>query len=102
MLFQSNGICPVCKTTGTLWCKSMDWEYRTTGDIYTYLQCPSCQTVFIKEVTHDNFFTIYPSNYYSYSKKTGRVLFGLKNLWDQQTYKTLLKSIPSSTLSVLD
>ncbi|MEP6728393.1 MAG: class I SAM-dependent methyltransferase [Bacteroidota bacterium] len=102
MLFQSNGLCPICKTPGENWCKTQDWEYRATTDWYTYLQCPFCQTLFIKEVLHDDLLNIYPPDYYSFSAKAGRSIFKLKDAWDRYYYKSLLKKIDAVSLSVLD
>jgi len=102
MLFQSNGVCPICKTRGYDWCTTQDWEYRSTKDSYKYLRCPSCHTLFIKEVPHDDLLTIYPPNYYSFSQKAGRSIFKLKNLWDRYFYKSILKKINAASISVLD
>jgi SAM-dependent methyltransferase len=102
MLFQSNGVCPICKTPGEVWCKTQDWEYRSTIDVYTYMRCPSCFTIFIKEVMQQALLNIYPTNYYSFSEKTGRTIFKLKNLWDMYFYKSLLKKMKTASLSVLD
>ncbi len=101
MLFQSNSICPICKTKGEFWCTAQDWEYRSVTDTYTYLRCTSCNTIFIKEVPQDSLLAIYPPNYYSFSEKNGAV-FKLKNLWDRRFYKSLLKKITTASIAVLD
>ena len=102
MLFQSNGVCPICNTPGEVWCTTQDWEYRSTTDFYTYIRCLSCHTLFIKEVPQDDLLTIYPPGYYSFSQKAGRSIFKLKNLWDRYFYKSILKKINAASLSVLD
>lgn len=102
MLFQSNGICPVCKSIGELWCITQDWEYRSTKDFYTYLKCPSCKTLFLKELEGNDLRTIYPPNYYSFISKTSNGIFKLKDWWDGSFYKSILKKIAADNLSVLD
>ncbi len=102
MLFQSNGICPVCKTPGENWCTTQDWEYRSTCNFYTYLKCPSCSTLFLKELTADKLLDIYPPDYYSFSPKSSSMVFKLKDRWDAFFFRSLLKKIPGTTLSVLD
>jgi SAM-dependent methyltransferase len=102
MLFESNNICPVCQTNGNFWCETKDWEYRTTDQSYTYLNCPLCRTIFIQRVPQDQLLTIYPPHYYSFSEKPERLVFRLKNLLDGRFYKSILKKIDHPTLSVLD
>lgn len=102
ILFQSNNACPVCGNKGDYWCTAMDWEYRSTNDQYTYLKCSRCVTIFISEVPQQALAEIYPSNYYSFAKKSGRAIFKLKNAWDQLFFRKILKSIPGDSLSVLD
>ncbi len=102
MLFQSHAICPICLTPGQHWCTTQDWEYRSTTDFYTYLQCPNCLTLFIKEVPHDSLLTIYPPNYYSFSGTAGNSVFKLKDLWDRRFFSSLLKDVTGPALSVLD
>ncbi|MBS1666938.1 MAG: class I SAM-dependent methyltransferase [Bacteroidetes bacterium] len=93
--------CPVCGTNGIFWRDTKDWEYKTSDDSYTYLQCPSCLTIYINEIPKD-LSLIYPSNYYSFTKKSNSLLFRLKNWLDFQFYKPILKSLDAQTLSVLD
>ena len=102
MLFQSQGICPICNTHGKPWCTSQDWEYRFTTDIYYYLKCPSCHTIFLKELKEKHLSGIYPPNYYSFSQKSGSGIFKLKDKWDTRFYKSVLRNICSEKLSVLD
>ncbi len=102
MLFQSQGICPICNTSGKHWCTARDWEYRFATDLYYYLKCPSCHTIFLRELKEDNLSCIYPPNYYSFSQKAGSGIFKLKDKWDTRFYKPVLKNIPSEKLSVLD
>jgi len=102
MLFQPNGICPICTTPGEVWCTARDWEYRAVSDCYTYLRCPACQTLFIKEVPQQTLQEIYPGNYYSFSQNAGRSIFTLKNKWDRLFYQSILKKITAELLSVLD
>jgi len=102
MLFQSNGICPVCKTHGQHWCTTQDWEYRSTTDFYSYLRCPSCYTIFVKEVNQEALSTIYPANYYSFSGRSGSAVFKLKDFWDRQFFTKILKKIAAPSLAILD
>lgn len=102
MLFQSNGICPVCANTGEIWCTTQDWEYRSTMDCYTYLKCPSCLTLFLKELPADNLMDIYPPDYYSFSPRAASIVFKLKDWWDAFFYKSLLKNVKAPSLAVLD
>lgn len=102
MLFQSNGICPVCKSVGVPWCITQDWEYRSTTDFYTYLKCPSCKTLFLKELREDNLLRIYPPGYYSFTQKPGGGIFKLKDWWDASFYKSILKKNSAESLAVLD
>ncbi|MBX3255535.1 MAG: class I SAM-dependent methyltransferase [Chitinophagaceae bacterium] len=102
MLFQSHGICPVCNTPGKHWCTTQDWEYRATTHYYSYLNCPACHTLFLEELKEDNLLNIYPPNYYSFSQKTKKGLFKLKDRLDALFYKSVLKKIPTTGLSVLD
>jgi SAM-dependent methyltransferase len=102
MLFQSHRTCPICNTPGTHWCKAQDWEYRHTPDYYFYLKCPSCNTLFLEELKEDNLLNIYPPNYYSFSQKSGSSIFKLKDMWDTRFYRSVLKKIPATNLSVLD
>jgi SAM-dependent methyltransferase len=102
MLFQSNGICPVCTTPGEKWCITQDWEYRSTTGFYTYLKCPSCFTLFLNELPAANLMDIYPRDYYSFSPTSESVVFKLKDWWDAIFYRSLLKKVQGSSLSVLD
>lgn len=102
MLFQSHGICPVCKTPGKHWCTTQDWEYRSTPDQYNYFKCPSCGTLFLEELKENSLLSIYPPHYYSFSQKTASKLFKLKDWLDTRFYKSLLRKIPTQKLSVLD
>lgn len=102
MLFQSHSICPVCASPGRHWCTTYDWEYRSTTDSYTYLQCPDCFTLFIEEVPQASLQAIYPANYYSFSGRSSSPVFKLKDWWDRQYFTSLLKNIEATKLSVLD
>ena len=101
MQIDQTKCCPVCGINGVFWCDAKDWEYNTSVDIYTYLQCPSCLSIYINEIPKD-LPLIYPSNYYSFTKKSNSVIFRLKNWLDFQFYKPILKSLNPQTLSVLD
>jgi 2-polyprenyl-3-methyl-5-hydroxy-6-metoxy-1,4-benzoquinol methylase len=102
MLFNSDGICPVCQTSGEIWCKTMDWEYRTTDELFTYLRCPKCGTIFVLQVSQDLLSQIYPSNYYSFNQKPERAVFRMKNWIDARFYRKILKQIAGPALSLLD
>jgi 2-polyprenyl-3-methyl-5-hydroxy-6-metoxy-1,4-benzoquinol methylase len=102
MLFQSNSVCPVCKTGGEPWCRVGDREYGATDRIYSYLRCPGCFTIFIKEVPEEQLSQIYPPGYYSFSEHPGKGIFRLKNAWDGVFFKRILKNINAPELSVLD
>ncbi len=102
MLFKSGGICPLCQSPSETWCKTYDWEYRSSQDVYTYLRCTVCGTLFINEVNRAALLDIYPSNYYSFSPKSGSLVFRLKDYWDSYFYQSLLKKMGGPTLSVLD
>jgi SAM-dependent methyltransferase len=102
MLFQTNGICPLCNAKGEDWCTAMDWEYRSTYNTYHYLKCSKCGSLFIKEVPESDLLTIYPKNYYAFGKEGSGLLFKLKNTWDRFYYKSILKNITSCNISVLD
>jgi len=102
MLFQSNSICPVCQTPGQYWCTAQDWEYRSTNDIYTYLRCPACYTLFIKEADVASLSTIYPPHYYSFSGRSASIVFKWKDAWDRRYFRMLLKKIDAPLLAVLD
>ncbi len=102
MLFQSHGICPICNTAGKLWCKTRDWEYRSTADYYSYLKCPSCHTLFLEQLKENSLLNIYPPDYYSYSPGSTGWLFRLKDRWDTRFYKSILRKVSAPNLSVLD
>lgn len=101
MLFESRGICPVCNTPAGHWCTTQDWEYRSTAEYYSYLKCPSCDTLFLEKLEEDDLLKIYPTNYYSFQSSTG-TLFQIKNWWDGRFYKTILKQILQKKIAVLD
>ncbi|HTL08752.1 MAG TPA: class I SAM-dependent methyltransferase [Chitinophagaceae bacterium] len=46
--------------------------------------------------------SIYPPNYYSFSGKSGSLVFKLKDLWDKRFFKSLLRQLPFTSLAVLD
>jgi len=103
MLFDSSNICPVCQTNGIFWCETLDWEYRTTDKSFTYMKCPSCMTLFIRQVPQGHLSAIYPpGKYYSFSNTAEKLLFRLKDRLDSWFYKSILKKIEHPTLSVLD
>lgn len=92
----------MCNSIGEQWCVTQDWEYRSTKDLYAYLKCPSCKTLFLKELQEDSLNKIYPSNYYSFIPKKGGNIFKLKDWWDGIFYRSILSKISSSNISVLD
>jgi SAM-dependent methyltransferase len=102
MLFNSGDFCPVCQTAGKFWCQTKDWEYRTTNEFYTYLKCPKCGSIFVRQVPQDHLTQIYPPNYYSFTRKGDRWVFRIKNGLDTGFYRKILKKITHPDLSVLD
>lgn len=92
----------MCNSIGEQWCVTQDWEYRSTKEFYTYLKCPYCKTLFLKELEGDDLRTIYPTNYYSFISKTNDGIFKIKDWWDGIFYRSILSKINSNNLSVLD
>jgi 2-polyprenyl-3-methyl-5-hydroxy-6-metoxy-1,4-benzoquinol methylase len=102
MLFESSNCCPVCNTEAQFWCQAKDWEYGTSNNLYTYLQCIACKTLFIQNLPHVSLNEIYPENYYAFTKVSDNFLFRLKNKIDQTFYRKWLSKLPSANLFVLD
>ncbi|WP_353778104.1 methyltransferase domain-containing protein [Winogradskyella sp. 3972H.M.0a.05] len=95
--------CVICNSSQTsLWCQSKDLEYHTTDEIYTFYKCGQCSTIFIADFLVDQLPTIYPSNYYSFSKQKKTLGLKVKNYLDRRLFKRLLSKFNNRPINVLD
>jgi len=95
--------CPVCKSQDPqLWSKSRDWEYSSTEEIYDFLHCTNCDTIYIDPMPVDQLEVIYPHNYYSFVSQKKSLPVRLKEYLDKRLFKKLLEQIKGDELNVLD
>jgi len=86
-----------------LFANARDLEYRSTDEVYTYRQCPACESVFLDSPPADRLSVIYPKNYYSYtSDQSPGVAERIKLRLDARLLQQILKQIPGEKLRVLD
>ena len=95
--------CPVCKQKNvSTWSVAKDYEYFSVKDEFTYYKCADCGTIFIYPVPIDKLASIYPPNYYSFSKSTKNIVVRLKEWLDKQFFKKIIKQILNNEINVLD
>lgn len=97
--------CPVCGSSRqSPFATAQDWEYFTSDEAFAYLQCDTCQTVYLNHPPVDRLSEIYPDNYYSYASNPSRGSFiqSVKEWLDAKTFRKLLGRLPGDHLSVLD
>jgi 2-polyprenyl-3-methyl-5-hydroxy-6-metoxy-1,4-benzoquinol methylase len=95
--------CPVCaaKEIGH-WSLAKDYEYFSTTTTYTYYNCTSCRSIFLSPLPVEDLRTIYPSNYYSFVAAKPNIITRIKEGFDKQYFKKLLKRFNAPQLKVLD
>lgn len=81
-----------------------DVEYYTSDELYEYLECDVCESVFLQSAPVGQLHEIYPPNYYSYhlGKQRTSLAESVKNHLDARLFKKLLRQIPGEHLNVLD
>ncbi len=94
--------CSICNAGLKWWCTTSDWEYFTSGDLYSYFQCIQCHSLFIRPVPSNKLSEIYPDHYYSFGKPSENLIFQIKEWLDKRYFSKLLKNIPGPQLHVLD
>jgi len=104
-VIPSDLACPVCRSHDVkFFANARDVEYCTTDDVYRYLQCSKCESVFLENPPVDKLNVIYPANYYSYLQSDAKasLLERVKQRFDARLFKQVLKQIPGDHLRVLD
>jgi len=97
--------CPVCSSERiSFYAHARDTEYCSTDEIYTYLLCSECDTVFLASPPVDRLQEIYPSTYYSYQHDSDghSILQAVKAKLDRRMFTKLLSQLQGNQLSVLD
>lgn len=99
--------CPVCNSAdGRIFAQASDIEYYTSDEIFNYIQCPSCDTIYLDSPPVDQLSKIYPANYYSYDASSKGFLFleKIKIFFDTRTFRKLLfnKNNKKKSIKILD
>lgn len=95
--------CPICGSRKTYpWAQATDLEYFTTDQVFDYLRCDDCGTLFIQPVPAKELARIYPSNYYSFQEGNSSLVERVKQALDRRMFRRLLRSLPGERLDVLD
>lgn len=94
--------CLCCNSFDILfWAKATDIEYFSTGEQFTYYQCQDCSCLFIHPLPNDQLNKIYPSNYYSFSKKIS-FTDSIKEWIDKRYFKSIFKNLRTTSIKILD
>lgn len=101
--------CPVCaKQGGLFFSTATDVEYFSTNDSYTYLECPGCAAIYLRDPPVESLREIYPDTYYAVDGPSiggnplTRLLLSVKGFLDKRLYASLLRKIPGRELACLD
>jgi 2-polyprenyl-3-methyl-5-hydroxy-6-metoxy-1,4-benzoquinol methylase len=97
--------CPVCGSLDiSEFARARDLEYYTSSDLFSYLACDRCHSVFLDSPPVDRLDKIYPSNYYSYgpTAESTSLVERIKEYLDARLFRKLLGQIPGENLAVLD
>lgn len=100
-----DSVCPVCsKPAGRFFARASDVEYYSTNDVYTYLSCSECGSVFLDQPPVNELRTIYPRNYYSYGANGHKasLVDQVKERLDARQFARILRRIPGDQLRILD
>lgn len=81
--------CPTCGTladeTTRVVARGVDYEYDTCSNVFSFLQCPRCDTVFLSpSPARADFKVIYPESYYTVAESSGEEGAGhiIRWAWD--------------------
>ena len=102
---SSRPSCPVCTSVrARVFAQARDVEYYTSNNVFTYLGCDACGSVYLHDPPVDKLHEIYPSNYYSYQPrgKSTSPIEKLKEYLDTRLFRKLLRQIEGENLRVLD
>jgi SAM-dependent methyltransferase len=95
--------CPVCGSDETRpFARGWDVEYRTTAQIFVYLQCTHCDAVFLFDPPVDRLAQIYPPTYYSFAGWNDSLVQRIKKWLDARLFRQLVQALPGARLTVLD
>jgi SAM-dependent methyltransferase len=66
--------CPTCDHgANRLFARGVDYEYRTCSNVFTFVQCERCSTVFLNpRPRREDLSLLYPATYYSTAEAEGR------------------------------
>jgi SAM-dependent methyltransferase len=102
---ESGKRCPVCGSGQVgVFARARDVEYYTSENVYLYLRCGSCHSIFLESPPADRLDEIYPPNYYSYepAQQFTSLTERVKAYLDAGLFRKLLRLIPNDSLRVLD
>ena len=72
--------CPLCKVDITgKYASASDVEYFSSTKTYDFFECGNCKVLFIYPVPVDELSSIYPANYYSFTKMNKSISFKIKD-----------------------
>ena len=97
--------CPVCGSDRwRQFAQARDVEYYSSDQIFTYLSCDNCDSVYLDRPPVDRLRDIYPANYYSYAAqhKPRGIVERVKEYLDVRTFRSLISRIDGDSLNVLD
>jgi 2-polyprenyl-3-methyl-5-hydroxy-6-metoxy-1,4-benzoquinol methylase len=97
------GACPMCRGAGVHYATARDIEYFTLDRDFDFLQCTSCDVIYIDPMLKNDMSTIYPANYYSFDRSGQKnTVTALKEWLDRRAFQAFLKAIPGKQLALLD
>ena len=95
--------CPACGgDDARAFARGWDVEYRTTSQVFVYLQCAACETVFLFDPPRDRLAQIYPKTYYSFAGWNDSLVQRVKKWLDSRLFRQLVQQLPGARLAVLD
>jgi SAM-dependent methyltransferase len=95
--------CPTCGGDAARpFARGWDVEYRTTSETFDYVECPTCDTVYLPDPPVDRLAVIYPKTYYSFAGWDDSLVQRVKKWLDGRLFRRLLADLPGERLAVLD
>ncbi len=85
-----------------LWTKARDIEYLATDEVFDYLHCLECDSLFIDPVPVDRLAEIYPDTYLSFRRGKSNWVLRIKLWLDRRNFSKLLRRVPGQHLNILD
>lgn len=107
-LNMENAVCAVCgdkAVSAPVVASGLDFEYDTSGDTFTMVDCPLCHTLYLNpRPTAAELSRIYPANYYSYNYDSAisPLAVKAKDFLDKRKTRGWLKHVSTKELRFLD